>query len=81
MVVLVPEHSESEVVLIWNVESIVEEEEAILGEGPVGGGRHRKVSFGDGIGSVGGADVLMEVLNVDDVCAAERDGVEGSSSE
>jgi hypothetical protein len=78
MIVLISEHLESEVVLIWNVETIIEEEEAIFGEGPVGGGRRRKMNFGDGIRSVGGADVLMEVF---DVCAAEGDGVEGSSSE
>jgi hypothetical protein len=81
MIVLISEHSESEIILIWNVETIVEEEEAIFGEGPVGGGRRRKMNFGNGIGSVGGADVLMEVFNVDDVCATEGDGVEGSSSE
>lgn len=77
----VAEDSKPEVILVWYVDAIIEEEESVLGEGPVCRGGCGQVSCRYRIGGIGGADVEMEFLGVYECCTAEGDRVELGGAE
>ena len=78
---LTAKDSESKIIVVWNIGSLVEEEHAILGECPIWRGRVRELRGGNGVMWVSLTNVFGELLNIDyvspqDSCCVEFQGTE-----
>ena len=81
VIVLTAKDSESKIIVVWDIGSLVEEEHAILGECPIRRGRVRELRGGNGVVWVSFANVFGELLDIDYVSPRDSRRIESRGAE